>query len=282
MATDVASRHDEVVDYLAAQGGSVNASQGRSPTRAMAEALGWSLSQLSAALSELEADGRVVREVRNRRTYRVGLTASPAATDEPAETAAPAAVVSAVPPAPSAEAPAKKGRLSRLRRGSDSPSPAVADGAATSIEAAAAAEMAAVSAPPSWSPSAPTEVAPDAKPGKKRRKDKAPKAEKSSKPEKESKAEKASKPEKAPKKPKAEKAKPVPAVRSSTGFSYEIRDMPNRWLEPMGETVLARYPTSRAAFDELRRLNRKGGPFVPRVIVRIAPDGTQEIAIPGE
>lgn len=276
MATDVASRYDEVVDYLAAQGGSVHANQGRSPTRAMAEALGWSLAQLNAALSELEVEGRVEREVRNRRTYRVGLTTRPVA---PAEVETP----SAVTPPTTADAPAKKGRLGRLRRGSDAVSPAISDDGTTSAEAAAAAEMAAVAAPPSWSPSTPTEVTPDAKStkNKKRRKDKEPKAEKPAKAPKAPKAEKAPKPEKA-KKAKAEKAKPVPAVRSSTGYAYEIRDMPNRWLEPMGETVLARYPTSPAAFDELRRLNRKGGPFVPRVVVRIAADGTAEIAIPGE
>lgn len=260
MPTDVASRYDEVVDYLAQQGGAVESPHGRSLTREMAEGLGWSLTELNAALGELEADGRLVRDVRNRRTYRLALTAPPVASakDELAHAEGPVA--------DEAADVSKRGRLGRRRSKSEP------EATGSDPESDAAAEMAAVAPPPtvpdapekpSWTPGAPADV--KAKKGRLGRKDK---------------AEKAEKPAKAEKPPKPEK--PPRPVRSSTGFVYEIRDLPNRWLEPFGGKALSRYKSSADAFDELRRLNRRGGPFVPRVVVRIGPDGSEDIATPGE
>ena len=68
------SSRQRILDYLAAQGGSVESSEGRGLTRQMAEAVGYDdLSTLNAMLTRMEREGVIVRDVRGRRTFRISL-----------------------------------------------------------------------------------------------------------------------------------------------------------------------------------------------------------------
>jgi PadR family transcriptional regulator PadR len=63
-----------ILDYLAAQGGSLESAQGQGLTRQLAEAVGYDdLSALNAMLTRLEREGSIARDVRGRRTYRIAL-----------------------------------------------------------------------------------------------------------------------------------------------------------------------------------------------------------------
>ncbi len=63
-----------ILDYLSAQGGSVESPEGRGLTKQMAEAVGYDeLSALNAMLGRLETEGVITRDVRGRRTYRIAL-----------------------------------------------------------------------------------------------------------------------------------------------------------------------------------------------------------------
>lgn len=69
-----ASSRQRILDYLAAEGGSVQSSDGRGLTRTMARSVGYEdLSTLNAMLTRLEREGAIVRDVRGRRTYRIAL-----------------------------------------------------------------------------------------------------------------------------------------------------------------------------------------------------------------
>jgi DNA-binding PadR family transcriptional regulator len=73
------SSRQRVLDFLASRGGSLESQDGRGITREMAKAVGYEdLSTLNAMLTRLEREGAIVREVRGRRTYRIGLAADTA------------------------------------------------------------------------------------------------------------------------------------------------------------------------------------------------------------
>jgi len=66
------------------------------------------------------------------------------------------------------------------------------------------------------------------------------------------------------------------------GSVYEVREMDTTTFVGLQGTVLSRHGDPGAAFAEIRRLNtrRSGGRFTPRVVVRVDPDGTEDVAIP--
>lgn len=216
MPTDVATDADRLLNYLADRGGAAEVPPGRSLFRVIGEDLEWTRAEVTAVVGELEADGTLVREVRDRRTYRLAVVASGADATAPAEkaaapedatgTAAPQPVTETVPSAPAGS---------------------------------------------SWAPI----VAPEPEPA----------------PAKGSRFGRRSKTGKAPKEPK-----------SMSGVVYEIREMSNTSFEGLQGKVLARFKGPGEAFAEIRRLNllRSGGKFTPRVVVRVGPDGSEDIAIP--
>jgi len=250
MPTDLASATERVLDYLAERGGVVEVPPGRALLRVIADDLDWTRAELTAALAELEAEGLVARGVRDRRTYRLALVGDESEEDAEAEEAAPEPEVAG---APDADA-----------HGS------AADPAAESGGDATGAPAAGPWAAPSWEP--PTDPEPAAKRSRFGRRAK---AEKEPKPEK-------VKPEKAEKVKRNRGEKPPKSPKAMTGVVYEIREMEGRSFEGISGQPISRHRTNGEAFAELRRLTgaRSGGHFRPRVVVRIDPDGTEDIAIP--
>ena len=69
---------------------------------------------------------------------------------------------------------------------------------------------------------------------------------------------------------------------------YELRKLTDRWLQPLGDEVISTHDSERAALEAYDRQPRKGsdgsgrsssGSFVPTVVVRVDPDGTESVAI---
>lgn len=138
MPTYVATNADRILDYLAERGGVAEVVPGRALLRAMAEDLGCTRAELTAAVAELEADGVVVRMIQDRRVYRVALVdagadVAPAPAPAPVPAAWSAQVTSAPPavepgsswepveqPAPEAP-PAKQSRFSRRAKAPRAP-----------------------------------------------------------------------------------------------------------------------------------------------------------------
>ncbi len=212
MPTDVATDADRLLDYLADRGGVAEVPPGQALLRDVAEDLGLTRAELTKALSELESESLVVREVKSRRVYRLSLTDSATAL-EPEGEHAPEPETTPAPAPPSAP-------------------PAAAPGS-------------------SWAPieqPAPEPVA--AKKGRFGRKG------------------------------RSEKAPKAPPARS--GVVYEVREMGTTTFEGLQGTVLSRHKGPGEAFAEVRRLHlkRSGGKFTPRVVVRVDPDGTEDVAIP--
>ncbi|MGH9155158.1 MAG: hypothetical protein ACRD1K_04770 [Acidimicrobiales bacterium] len=212
MHTDVAQKTELVLDYLAERGGVAEVPPGRSLLRQMADDLGWRRAELTAAIAELETEGVVQREARDRRTFRLTLA-------DPASPAAGAVDLAKEPVEPQAQAPAWE----------PAPPPPPE--------------------PASWAPIVHSEPEPARKSRFSRRE----------------------KPDKASKEPKA-----------MSGVVYEVREMQNTSFEGIAGNLLSRHKGPKEAFAEVRRLNlqRSGGRFTPRVVVRVDPDGTEDIAIP--
>ena len=214
MPTEVATDAVRLLDYLTQRGGAAEVPPGRSLFRVVGEDLGWSRAEVTAAVAQLESDGVLLREVRDRRTYRLTVVE--------ASDAAPAGEIEPEQPEEQASAPEP-----------------------------AAAAVPAVPPGSSWAPIAQPEPEPSpAKRSRFGRRSKAPKAAKQPK--------------------------------SMSGVFYEIREMSNTSFEGLGGTVLGRYTGPGEAFAEIRRMNlqRSGGRYTPRVVVRIDPDGTEDVAIP--
>ncbi|MEO6122042.1 MAG: hypothetical protein ABIW46_01040 [Acidimicrobiales bacterium] len=225
MRTYVATNTDMVLDYLAEHGGVAEVPPGRSLLRSLAEELDLTRTELTAAISELEADGVVMREAQDRRTFRL-TTTDPASRAE-------------------ASGPVKAHTPAAWEPDSAPTEPA------TPAEPTEAATPAPASAPP-WAVTATEQTVEPTSAGKSRfgRRDKG------------------------EKKPKE--------LKAMSGVVFEIRQMENRSFEGIGGQPLSRHKTSKEAFKELKHLTRarSGGKFTPRVVVRIDPDGTEDIAIP--
>jgi hypothetical protein len=70
----MATGRDSVLAYLRRQGGELLSADGRGITRRMASTLGYKLGSLGRVLSDLEHEGVIEREIRGKRTYRIGLS----------------------------------------------------------------------------------------------------------------------------------------------------------------------------------------------------------------
>ncbi|MHB8671756.1 MAG: LexA family transcriptional regulator [Acidimicrobiales bacterium] len=84
-------RRDAILEFLAAQGGTIESDTGRGLTAQIADAAGYDdLSTLNAMLARLEQEGVIDRDVRGKRTYAITLSAkgtSPRRTRPPAKSA---------------------------------------------------------------------------------------------------------------------------------------------------------------------------------------------------
>ena len=72
------------------------------------------------------------------------------------------------------------------------------------------------------------------------------------------------------------------------GVVYEVRTLPDRWVEPMGHDVISVHRTADAALDAYESLPQRAddgtgrstyGSFVPSVVVRVNGDGTESVTV---
>ena len=72
------------------------------------------------------------------------------------------------------------------------------------------------------------------------------------------------------------------------GVVYELRALPDRWVEPMGRDVLSSHDSAHAAQAAYERLQQADdgtgrttwGSYVPNIVVRVNGDGTESVAVP--
>lgn len=72
-----------------------------------------------------------------------------------------------------------------------------------------------------------------------------------------------------------------------TGVVFELRRLTDRWLQPLGSEVISTHPSqgaALAAYDREAQGEGAGGrstagAFVPNIVVRVDPDGTESVAM---
>jgi hypothetical protein len=73
-----------------------------------------------------------------------------------------------------------------------------------------------------------------------------------------------------------------------TGVVYQVRTLPNRWVEPMGSEVISTHDSAQAAlaaYEAQRQTADDGtgrstyGSFVPSIVVRVDGDGGESVTV---
>jgi hypothetical protein len=79
------------------------------------------------------------------------------------------------------------------------------------------------------------------------------------------------------------------STQQRKGVVFELRTLPNRWVEPMGREVLSSHNSAHAAQAAYERRDRSAdngtgrstsGNYVPNIVVRVNGDGTESVAVP--